>query len=129
MTADVGRLTRGGNPPDPARVHVRLWKHLTSGVSVWIVDGRLVRSVFDVDFTEGGHDHVYGFVPANEVWIDNDLAFAERPYVLLHELHERNLMAGGWDYGRAHEDSSRLEYRCRHNPGELRPALAKEGWE
>lgn len=126
---DVGKLTKGGNLPDPVKVHLSLWKHLTSGVSVWIVDGRLVRSVFDVDFTEGGHDHVYEFVPQNEVWIDNDLEEAERPYVLLHELHERNLMAKGWTYDRAHEDSSRLEYHLRHNPEELHPALAREGWE
>ena len=126
---DVDRLAKGGNLPDPAGVHVTLWKHLASGVNVWIVDGRLVRSVFDVDFTEGGHDHVYEFVPQNEVWIDNDLEEAERPYVLLHELHERNLMAKGWDYDHAHEDSSKLEYHCRHNPGELHSALAHEGWE
>lgn len=95
---------------------------------MWIVDGRLVRSVFDVDFTEGGHDHVYEFVPENEVWIDNDVDEAERPFVLLHELHERNLMEKGWDYDRAHEDSSKLEYHCRQHPEELHNALAKEGW-
>lgn len=126
---DVAKLTEGGNLPDPKKVHIRLWKHLSSGVSVWIVDGRLVRSVFDVDFTEGGHDYVYEFVPDGEVWIDNDLEAAERPYVLLHELHERNLMAKGWDYDRAHEDSSKIEYHCRHNPNELHMALAGEGWE
>ena len=128
-SGDVDSLTKGGSLPDPAGVHVTLWKHLTSGVTVWVVNGRLVRSVFDVDFTEGGHDHVYEFVPQNEVWIDNDLEEAERPYVLLHELHERNLMAKGLDYDHAHEDSSKLEARCRHNPEELHPALAKEGWE
>jgi hypothetical protein len=128
-SGDVDSLTKGGSLPDPARAHETLWKHLTSGVNVWIVNGRLVRSVFDVDFTEGGHDHVYEFVPQNEVWIDNDLEEAERPYVLLHELHERNLMAKGWDYDHAHEDSSKLEYHCRHNPDELHTALAKEGWE
>jgi hypothetical protein len=126
---DVKRLTKTGNLPDPKEVHVRLWKRLESGLSVWIVDGRLVRSVFDIDFTEGGHDHVYEFVPANEVWIDNDLEESERPYVLLHELHERNLMAKAWPYSKAHEDSSKLEYHCRHNPNELHSALAKEGWE
>ena len=126
---DVKKLTRGGGLPDPEKVHVHLWKKLEDSVSVWVVDGRLVRSVFDVDFTEGGHDHVYEFVPENEVWIDNDLDEAERPYVLLHELHERNLMAKGWDYDRAHEDSSKLEYHCRHHPNELHEALAKEGWE
>ncbi len=126
---DVKKLTKGGSLPDPRQVHQRLWKTLESGVVVWIVDGRLVRSVFDVDFTEGGHDHVYEFVPENEVWIDNDLEEAERPYVLLHELHERNLMSKGWTYSNAHEDSSQLEYHCRHHPNELHSALAKEGWE
>lgn len=126
---DVQKLTEGGSLPDPKRVHIRLWKTLESGVSVWIVDGRLVRSVFDIDFTEGGHDHVYEFVPTNEVWIDNDLEESERPYVLLHELHERNLMSQAWPYSRAHEASSKLEYRCRHHPEELHEMLANEGWE
>jgi hypothetical protein len=126
---DVARLTTGGSLPDPRKVHQRLWKTIESGVSIWIVDGRLVRSVFDVDFTEGGHDHVYEFVPENEVWIDNDLEEAERPYVLLHELHERNLMSKGWTYSKAHESSSVLELHCRKNPNELHTALAKEGWE
>jgi hypothetical protein len=128
-SGDVEKLTGGGSLPDAKKVHVRLWKKLETPVSVWIVDGRLVRSVFDVDFTEGGHDYVYEFVPQNEVWIDNDLEEAERPYVLLHELHERNLMAQGWDYDRAHEDASKIEYHCRHNPNELHMDLAKEGWE
>ena len=126
---DIEKLAQRGNLPDPSRVHIHLWKTLESGVAVWIVDGREIRSVFDVDFTEGGHDHVYEFVPTNEVWIDNDLEETERPYVLLHELHERNLMAQGWSYSKAHEDSSRLEYHCRHHPEDLHAALAKEGWE
>jgi hypothetical protein len=125
---DLKKVTKGGSLPDAKKVHVRLWKQLESPVSVWIVDGRLVRSVFDVDFTEGGHDYVYEFVPENEVWIDNDLDEAERPFVLLHELHERNLMAKGWDYDRAHEDSSKIEYHCRHHPNELHGALVREGW-
>jgi hypothetical protein len=125
---DLKKVTKRGGLPDAKKVHVRLWKQLESPVSVWIVDGRLVRSVFDVDFTEGGHDYVYEFVPENEVWIDNDLDEAERPFVLLHELHERNLMAKGWDYDRAHEDSSKIEYHCRHHPNELHGALVREGW-
>lgn len=128
-SGDVAKLTKGGSLPDARWVHVWLWKRLASGVSVWIVDGRLVRSAFDVDFTEGGHDHVYEFVPENEVWIDNDLNRIERPYVLLHELHERNLMAQGWEYDGAHAESSKIESYCRHHPNELHMALAKEGWE
>lgn len=127
---DVRRLTHEGKElPDGKEVHERLWKKLENGVSVWIVNGRLVRSVFDIDFTEGGHDYVYEFVPENEVWIDNDIEEKERPYVLLHELHERNRMATGWSYNKAHAESSRLEYRCRHHPEQLHEALGTEGWE
>ena len=127
---DVNRLTHHGKElPDGREVHQRLWKKLEKGVSVWIVNGRLVRSVFDIDFTEGGHDYVYEFVPENEVWIDDAIEEKERAYVLLHELHERNRMASGWSYNKAHAESSRLEYRCRHHPDELHEALAAEGWE
>jgi hypothetical protein len=98
-------------------------------VTVWIVNGRMVRSAFDIDFTEGGHDHVYEFVPQNEVWIDDAIEEEERGFVLLHELHEHNRMANGMPYSQAHEESSRLEYRCRHHPDELHDALAAEGWE
>ena len=126
---DVRRLTHNGHKlPDGKDVHERLWKTLESGLSVWIVSGRLVRSVFDIDFTAGGHDCVYEFVPQNEVWIDDDIQEQERGYVLLHELHERNRMAQGLPYSKAHAESSRLEYRCRHHPDELHDALAAEGW-
>ena len=106
----------------------KLWKRLESAVTVWIVNGRLVRSTFDIDFTEGGHDKVYEFVPAAEVWIDDAIFEQERGYILLHELHERNRMSTGWPYGRAHAESSRIEFRCRHHPDELHDALAAEGW-
>ncbi|MCX6003557.1 MAG: hypothetical protein NTX46_03920 [Chloroflexi bacterium] len=126
---DVTRMTRHGQKlPDGKDVHERLWKKLDNGLSVWIVNGRMVRSVFDIDFTEGGHDYVYEFVPENEVWIDDAIVEAERGYVLLHELHERNRMASGWSYNKAHAESSRLEYHCRHHPDELHDALATEGW-
>ena len=126
---DLSRLTNHGQKlPEGKDVHIRLWKKLKSGLSVWIVNGRLVRSIFDIDFTAGGHDYVYEFVPEYEVWIDDDIGEAERGYVLLHELHERNRMATGWDYDKAHVESSQLEYRLRHYPDELHDALYTEGW-
>ncbi len=126
---DVSRLThRGQQLPQGRDVHERLWKKLENGLSVWIVNGRLVRSVFDIDFTAGGHYYVYEFVPENEVWIDNDIEESERGYVLVHELHERNRMAQGLPYSKAHAESSRLEYHCRHHPDELHDMLETEGW-
>lgn len=129
LTGDIGRMTHHGEElPAAKSVHEKLWKKLDNGLSVWIVNGRLVRSVFDIDFTAGGHDHVYEFVPENELWIDDDIAEDERGYVLLHELHERNRMTTGWTYDKAHEESSKLEYRYRHHPDELHEALTAEGW-
>jgi hypothetical protein len=126
---DLKRLTSDGQRlPNGRDAHERLWKTLENGVSVWIVSGRLVRSGFDIDFTAGGHDYVYEFVPQNEVWVDDDIREEERGYVLLHELHERNRMASGWPYSKAHAESSRIEYRCRQRPDELHDALAAEGW-
>jgi hypothetical protein len=126
---DLSQITHHGqNLPEGKDVHIRLWKKLKSGVSVWVVNGRLVRSVFDIDFTAGGHDYVYEFVPENEVWIDDDIEEAERGFVLFHELHERNRMADGWNYDKAHSESSRLEYHLRHYPDELHDALYTEGW-
>jgi hypothetical protein len=126
---DVLKVTHDGKElPDAKTVRELLWKKLESGISVWIVNGRLVRSVFDIDFTAGGHDHVYEFVPEGEVWIDDDIEENERGFVLLHELHERNRMAEGLPYSKAHDESSRLEFHCRHHPDELHDSLAAEGW-
>lgn len=93
---------------------------------IWIVSGELVRDMFFIDFTEGGHHFVYDFVPYNEVWLDNDLIPKEREFVLLHELHERYLMFKGWTYNHAHNSSSYIEYQCRRSPSLLAESLKKE---
>jgi hypothetical protein len=101
-------------------------EYSNSKVKVWIVDGELVRSLFFIDFTEGGHDKVYKFVPEGEIWIDNDISVKERNFVLLHEAHERNLMSQGQKYPEAHRDSSRIEFFCRHHPATLNKNLERE---
>ncbi len=126
---DLRKLTKGKDLPQPERVHSRLLKKLNNGVTVWLVDGRLVRSVFDIEFTEGGHEQVYEYVPLNEVWIDDDIHDDERGFILFHELFERRLMAGGMTYDKAHERASSRERYLRHHPTELHEALADEGWE
>jgi len=116
---------RAGEESDLARVHLEQIGE-TGDAKIWLVNGRLVRSLFDTDFTEGGHDQVYKFVPKGEVWIDNDVEPDERPYILFHELHERDLMKKGSSYEEAHADSSHLEYCLRYQPGGLYKALKKE---
>jgi hypothetical protein len=121
-----------GRKPTPAailrKIRVRLLKKYSSeAVRVWIVNGELVRDAFFIDFTEGGHDHVYPFVPAGEVWLDDDLRMTELRFVLLHEVHERRLMAAkAWPYPRAHRSASHIEYHCRHHPEDLERYLQDE---
>ena len=83
-------------------------------LSVWLVDGELVRDWWNVDFTEGGHDLVYEFIPPNEIWIDDDLDLEEQDFVILHEITERNLMFKGCPYHKAHQVALKTEYQKRH---------------
>lgn len=76
----------------------RIMAKYTNQLKIWMVRGDVVRDFFDVDFTAGGHEKVYPFVPQDEIWIDDDMYKKEIPYVLIHELHERYLMFNGWPY-------------------------------
>ncbi|MFH1608089.1 MAG: hypothetical protein ABIA78_03065 [archaeon] len=107
-------------------VKKELIKKYSSKMKVWIVNGELVRDLFFLDFTEGGHDKVYHFIPKNEIWIDDDVSSNERKFVLLHEIHERNLMSRGKDYKSAHRSSSKIEFFARHNPKEFKKIIFKE---
>lgn len=108
------------------RIHKKLLKKYSKKLKVWIVNGRFVRDLLYIDFTEGGHDKVYSFVPEGEVWIDNDLSPREIKFVVLHEVHERNLMGLGKSYESAHRDSSRIEFFCRNHPEKLKQNIQKE---
>jgi len=120
----------------------QLFSKYTKNIKIWLVKGEIVRSLFYIDFTEGGHDKVYDFVPKNEIWIDDDVYKKEIPYVLVHELHERQLMGKGWVYDSrgvgvfsraaekgvksAHFDAERVEDYCRNHPKEVKKILVKE---
>lgn len=108
------------------KIHKKLLKEYSGKLKVWIVNGRIVRDLFYIDFTEGGHDKVYNFVPKNEIWIDDDLSQKERKFVFLHEIHERNLMAKGICYNSAHRESSKIEHFCRLAPRETEKKIEQE---
>ncbi|MDQ7779305.1 MAG: hypothetical protein RDV41_06300 [Planctomycetota bacterium] len=99
----------------PKRLYVRRLEQMeeAGGVQVWLINGKAVREVLDLEFVQGGHEYVYTYVPANEVWLDDDLIPEELPHVLLHEIVERNLMAKGMSYGRAHYYALRKEKEAR----------------
>jgi hypothetical protein len=129
LTDDISKVIDPvRNVVDPKLFRLRLLKSLENGVNVWLVNGRLVRSVLHIDFTQGGHQYVYEYVPEGDVWIDNDIDWNERGFVILHELHERNRMEQGLPYSKAHAESSALELSCRKQIDDLHDALAVEGW-
>jgi hypothetical protein len=76
----------------------------------------------------GGNHERYEFVPENEIWIDN-ANIGEADFILLHELHESKLMAGGMSYDKAHEAANKVEQAARDDPGKLDELLKQEGWE
>ena len=109
-------------------VHVKKLSVTDGGLTIWLVNGRLVRSDYFIDFVEGGHHLIYPWVPEMEIWIDDDLKPQEYPFVILHELHERSLMAKDWTYALAHADSSKIEFFCHHHPEKLSTHLLHLGY-
>lgn len=88
-----------------------------SGVEVWLVDGELVRTHLYTNFTAGGHDLVYPFVPDREVWVDDAYDASEWPFIVHHELVERAFMLHrDLSYPEAHMIALRYEQRLRNQP-------------
>jgi hypothetical protein len=84
-----------------------------AATTLWLVDGRAVRDLFDPNFTEGGHHLRYRFIPARHIWIDDALVATEREFVIAHEAHELELMRQGMGYDDAHDRALILERRLR----------------
>ena len=108
------------------KIHKKLLKTPGKKISVWLVDGRAVRNLLSLDYEAGGHDRVYNFIPKKEIWIEQTLPKKEQEFILLHELHERFLMAEGKNYPRAHMGAIIVEDYFRNHPKGLKPKIAKE---
>ena len=90
-----------------------------SGLTVWLVDGTLIRDSVDVEFIGGGHVYRYPWIPEGEIWLENDTPTDDLKFYLLHELCERALMVDGMEYEEAHARATRKEKWCREHPEEL----------
>jgi len=84
------------------------------GAKIYLIDGEKVRTFLDPDFTEGGHDQVYSYVPPKTIWLDNDLPPTEIDPVLVHEGVEREMMANGMTYPDAHREALKIEFKRRN---------------
>jgi hypothetical protein len=89
------------------------------GLEIWRVDEGKVRNRLYTDFTIGGHDRVYSFIPDGQVWIGDDVDLDEIYEDTCHELWERFFMGEGVDYEEAHEMATELEQMARRHPEEV----------
>lgn len=94
-------------------IYIKEWMKIDDMV-IWLVDAEKVRKKYKSDFMEGGHDFVYNWIPDNEIWIENGLNNHEIPFIVLHELVERNMMKDDkMKYDDAHIISSKIEWSKR----------------
>jgi hypothetical protein len=85
------------------------------GLAIYLVSGEQVRNKLDIDFTAGGSEAAYpGYIPKNEIWLDDALHVLDRIATIFHEIVERNLMLfGGIDYDDAHDTACKREIEFR----------------
>ncbi len=99
------------------KVYVRLYKAIKNGnksIKVYIVDGDYVRDKYHTEYVEGGHGYVYSWIPKDEIWIDNDTAEIEWPFIIEHEYYELRLMRDhSIKYEDAHAKACKVEYDMR----------------
>jgi hypothetical protein len=79
-----------------------------NGISIWVVDGYLVRKNIYPDFGFSGNDLAYHFIPPGEIWIDGQVSCEETEYSVALEMKERKLMEEGKSYSDAYEDAVQM---------------------
>ncbi|MEK7102393.1 MAG: hypothetical protein AAB912_02035, partial [Patescibacteria group bacterium] len=112
-------LSKEGKKHGPPPPFVKKLERRGRLTLMW-VNGAIVRKYIDPYFSLGGHHFVYSYIPKNEIWID-DLNYPEdQEFTIIHELHERTLMARGMDYHSAHDYALAEERYHRRKAGVAR---------
>ena len=81
---------------------------------IFLVDGQRLRRVH-IEFVEGTNFMVKKYVPAGEIWIDDNLKAKPKDMagVILHEVFEVGQMKKGLSYEKAHRAANRKEKSWR----------------
>lgn len=88
-----------------------------SGVTVWVVNGSLVRKEIYPDFGFSGNGYVYNFIPKDEVWIDGQISCEETEFSISRELLQRELMSKGMNYDQSYHKAIEQETILRKIKG------------
>lgn len=84
-----------------------------SGVTVWVVNGSLVRKNIYPDFGFSGNGYVYHFIPKDEIWIDGQISCEETEFSISRELLQKELMSKGMNYDQSYHKAIVQETRIR----------------
>ena len=97
---DYDNIKEIKNNPDSIQLRniYRIPLGTREGISIWIVDGYLVRKTIYPDFGFSGNDLSYHFIPPKEIWIDGQISCEETEYSISVEMMERKLMSEGKSY-------------------------------
>jgi hypothetical protein len=119
----TGLAFRDGKPHAKVPPEIYLEEYITlpdprGPVVVWLIRGDLARDYYKTDYTQGGHDYVYPWVPKGEIWVEDGADRHELPFIVCHEYLERRLMRdAGLDYDGAHVTCSGIEFGLRKAAG------------
>jgi hypothetical protein len=93
--------------PDSIRLQniYRVPVDIRDGITIWIVDGYMVRKNIYPDFGFSGNDLAYHFIPPKEIWIDGQISCEETEYSIANELMERKGIEAGKSYDDAYSDA------------------------
>jgi hypothetical protein len=105
------------NLPDSIKLQniYRIPEGIRQGISIWVVDGYLVRKNIYPDFGFSGNDLAYHFIPSNEIWIDGQVSCEETEYSIALEIKERQLMTEGKTYSDAYEEAVQISQQQRES--------------
>jgi hypothetical protein len=103
------------NLPDSIKLQniYRIPEGIRDGISIWVVDGYLIRKNIYPDFGFSGNDLAYHFIPLKEIWIDGQVSCEETEYSIVLEMAERRLMSEGKSYSDAYEDAVQMVQNSR----------------
>jgi hypothetical protein len=103
------------NKPVSKKIYISKYGTIDDGIdkiTVWLVNGEIVRDEFKTDYVEGGNDAVYKWIPKNEIWIEDTMLPEEIPLIIIHEFVERELMKyKKMSYNKAHAIASKVDFK------------------
>ena len=104
---DYGNIKEIKGIPDSIQLQniYRIPMGARDGISIWIVDGYMVRKNVYPDFGFSGNDLSCHYIPEKEIWIDGQVSCEETEYSIATELKERQLMEKGESYDDAYSDA------------------------